>query len=233
MLCFSRIVRQVALISAMFLASLTTFAASPDQITIRLIKVPADTHDFAPIYLSGDFNGWNPIEERYRLTSNQQGQYSITLPSSLFSFTKFRLTLGGEPEFAGADDKAADMAKRPYFVTESDTGTVYVAVLSWRNRAVEVSRVTPVPFIPIKEIGPFADPGPPFLIGVFALGCVLVIPAIYYVRYRKRRGQVFLSPLDTAALTEYRAKSEELSQAVAYIRANTKELERWSRAVGR
>jgi hypothetical protein len=233
MLFFSRIVRIGALISALLLASFTALASAPDQITIRLIKVPANTPSSAPIYLSGAFNGWNAVEERYRLTPDQQGQYSITLPSSLFSFSKFRLTLGGEPDLAGVDDKAPDRTNRPYFVTESDTGTVYVAVLSWRNRAVEVSRAAPVPFVPKADKGPFADAGPPLLIGALALGCVIVIPAIIYVLNRRRRAQIFLAALDTAVLAECRAKSEELSEAIATIRADAKELERWSRAVGR
>ena len=233
MLFFSRIMRIGALISALLLASLTASAASPDQITIRLIKVPANTPGTARIYLSGAFNGWNPIEERYRLMPDPQGQYSITLPSSLFSFSKFRLTLDSEPELAGADDNASGTANRPYFVTESDTGTVYVAVLSWRNRAVEVSRAVPIPFVAKTDKGPFAESGPPFLMGIFALGCVLVIPAAIFLLDRRRRGQVFLAALDTASLAECRARSEKLSEAIETIRADSKDLERWSRAVGR
>lgn len=233
MLFFSRIVRIGALISALLLASFTAFASSSDQITIRLIKVPANTPGDAPIYLSGAFNGWTPMEERYRLIPDQQGQYSITLPSSLFSFSKFRLTLGGEPELTTADDNAADKANRSYFVTESDTGTVYVALLSWKNRAVEVSRVVPVPFIPKTDERALAELAPPFLFGFFALGCVIVIPATIFILNRRRRAQIFLAALDSASLAECRAKSEKLSEAIETIRADAKDLERWSRAVGR
>jgi len=228
MLRFSRIVRLGALIGAILLASLTASAASPDQLTIRLVKVPANTPDPASIYLAGDFNGWNSIDERYRLTPDAQGQYGITLPPGVRGLDKFRLTLVGD--LAESDDKATDMANRPYFVTESDTGTVYVAVLSWRDKSVEVSRGAPVSFV--AKVNEPAFAGPP-LIGIFALVCVIVVPAIIYLLHRRRRAQILLAALDTTSLAECRAKGEELSEAIAEIRATSKELERWSRAVGR
>jgi hypothetical protein len=212
----------------MLLASLTASASSPDQLTIRLVKVPANTPDPASIYLAGDFNGWNSIDGRYRLTPDAQGQYGITLPPGVRGLDKFRLTLAGD--LVGKDDKATGLANRPYFVTESDTGTIYVAVLSWRNKSVEVSRGAPVSIIAKVTEPSFAQTD---LIGIFALICVIVVPAIIYLLHRRRRSQILLSALDPTSLAECRAKGEELSEAIAEISATSKELERWSRAVGR
>ncbi len=237
---FSRLMRQVALISAMLvLVSLNPAHAEPaassdktGQLTIRLVKLPSNTPRDASIFLAGDFNGWNSSDDRYRLTPDAQGQYGITLPASVRDLGKFSLTLGAAPEPVGTNVPGGESTDHPYLIMESETGTIYVAVQSWRGKAVQVSRGTSPPTA-AKSV--FSNDGlfEKNLVGFFALGFVIVIPGIIYIRHLKRREQVLLSAIEVNALAEYKAKGKDLSDAIATLRSNSKELERWSRAVER
>jgi len=227
-----RFVRQAAAISALFvLTSLSAAVAEPadpaSQIAIRLVKLPSNTPPNAAIYLSGDFNGWSPLDERYRLTPDAQGQYGITLPASVHDLDKFKLTLGQEPGPADTD------AKWQYLISGSETGTLYLAVQSWRDRSVQVLRGVSSQGAAgntFKGAGLFESNVIPFL----ALGLMIVIPVAFYIRYRRRKDQILLlSAIEGISPSEYSAKGKDLSEAIAALRSNSKELERWSRVVER
>jgi len=231
MSAFSRIVRRAVAICAILLlvslhAAIAIAADSPGPLTIRLIKLPANTPQGATIYLSGDFNSWNPTDERYRLTPDPQGQYGITLPAAVHDLGRFTLTLEQEPGPGDAD------ANWQYLVTETETGTIYVAVQFWRDRTVQVTRGTASPSTATgapAQGGLFENNVIPFL----ALAIVLTIPVIIYFRHRRRKEQILLSATEASSLAEYGAKRKHLLDAVATLRSNSKELERWSRAVKR
>jgi len=231
-----RFVRQAAAISALFvLTSLSAAVAEPadpaNQITIRLVKLPSNTPPNAAIYLSGDFNGWSPLDERYRLTPDAQGQYGIILPASVHDLSKFKLTLGEQPGPAETD--AQTDAKWQYLISGSESGTIYLAVQSWRDRSVQVLRgVSPLGAArnTFQGAGLFESNVVPFL----ALGLMIVIPVAIYIRYRRRKDQILLlSAIEGISPSEYSAKGKDLSEAIAALRSNSKELERWSRVVER
>jgi len=233
---FSGIVRRVAVISAIFvLASLNAAAAEPGdaagQLAIRLVKLPSNTPPNAAIYLSGDFNGWNPLDEHYRLKPDEQGQYGITLPTSVHDLSKFKLTLGQEPDPSETD--AQTDAKWQYLISGSETGTLYLAVQSWHDRSVQVLRgISPQSAAKntFQDAGLFENNIVPFL----ALGLMMIIPVAIYVRYHRRRDQIMLlSAIEGISPSEYSAKGKDLSEAIAALRSNSKELERWSRVVER
>jgi hypothetical protein len=207
-------------------------AASADksgQITIRLVKLPANTPRNATIYLAGDFNGWNASDDRYRLTPDFQGQYGITLPATVGALSKFTLTLKEEPDPAVS---GADSLSRPYLIMESEAGTIYLAVQSWSNKEVRVTRGSYSPTM-FKRVfshgGLFENNVVPFI----ALGLVFIIPGIIYIGHLKHREQVLRSVIEETSLAEYQAKGKDLSEAIAALQSNSKELERWSRVVER
>jgi len=236
----SRFVRRAALISAMLvLASLNAAsaesAASADksgQLTIRLVKLPANTPRNATIYLAGDFNGWNASDDRYRLTPDPQGQYGITLPATVGALSKFTLTLKEGPDPVETAVSGPDSLSRPYLIMESEAGTIYVAVQSWSNKEVSVTRGSYSPTV-FKRVfshgGLFRNDVVPFI----ALGLVFIIPGIIYIGHLKRREQVLLSVIEETSLAEYQAKGKDLSEAIAALQSHSRELERWSRAVER
>jgi len=234
----SRLTRKAAVILAMLVlisqnqAGAETVAPSDrtSELTIRLVKLPSNTPRNATIYLSGDFNGWNPSDDRYRLTPDPQGQYSITLPTSIRQLSKFNLSLGEDP--VGTNANGADENARPYLIMESETGTIYVAIQSWRDKEVKVSRLPLSPTLATKVRHGFGLEEYNFL-GFCGLLFVIIIPGIIYILHLKRREQALLSANDITSLAEYQAKSKELSEAIATLQSNSKELERWSRAIER
>ena len=66
----------------------------PAQVTFVITSLPANTPPQDNIFIAGDFNGWNPGDENYKLTVNNNGNWSITLPQSTegtrinFKFTR-------------------------------------------------------------------------------------------------------------------------------------------------
>ncbi len=62
------------------------------QLTILVTTIPANTPVGSQIYMAGNFNNWNPGSSTHVLSTNQQGQYFITLdlqPMQLqFKFTR-------------------------------------------------------------------------------------------------------------------------------------------------
>lgn len=51
------------------------------QVTFVLDSVPDYTPAEGPVFIAGDFNGWNPGNPSQALQKNQSGKWSITLPS--------------------------------------------------------------------------------------------------------------------------------------------------------
>lgn len=61
--------------------------------TLR-IQVPASTPPSDKVYLTGNFNDWNPKDERYVFRPGKNGYYLATLPSDLGENTEFKITRG-------------------------------------------------------------------------------------------------------------------------------------------
>lgn len=74
-------------------AFLITFSLpSLAQITFRITSWPASMPMNDPIYVAGNFNGWQPGLAEYRVQPRADGSYSLTLPSTTgrleFKFTR-------------------------------------------------------------------------------------------------------------------------------------------------
>ena len=101
---------------------------SSSQVTFKITDVPENTPDDASIYISGDFDGWTGGSEPYRLESEQEGSYSITLSQQSGSI-QFKFTLGSWAMVEkGANGE--EIGNRRYTFGESHD-TVEVAILNW------------------------------------------------------------------------------------------------------
>lgn len=62
------------------------------NVTFIITKIPESTPSDANIYVAGDFNGWFPDIEKYRLKQNKNGTYQITVeveePVFEYKFTR-------------------------------------------------------------------------------------------------------------------------------------------------
>ena len=53
---------------------------SCQQVVVQVDDIPSNTPKDQPIYITGNFNNWDPGEERYRLELNADSSYTIQLP---------------------------------------------------------------------------------------------------------------------------------------------------------
>lgn len=69
---------------------------------IVIDQVPLNTPEGSNIYITGNFNNWDPGDEKFRLTHNPDGTYSIDLPRGVgqveYKFTRGDWTRGEKNE---------------------------------------------------------------------------------------------------------------------------------------
>ena len=59
-----------------------------------VVSVPEYTPQNASVYIAGDFNGWNPKDERFRLQKLQDGRWAINLTFPYGTVINFKFTRG-------------------------------------------------------------------------------------------------------------------------------------------
>ncbi len=98
------------------------------QVTIVVNKLPEDTPDNAPIFVSGDFEDWTGGQEQYQL-QQVNGMYQITMPkteSLLFKFTQ------GSWQSVECNKKGEAIDNRTYR-SSKETDTIYAEIEGWTH----------------------------------------------------------------------------------------------------
>lgn len=98
---------------------------------IKVVDLPRSTPPDAPIYIAGNFNGWTPGDQRYRLRQQNDGSYSITL--SIYSkLTEFKFTRGNWPTVEGK--RNGRLRANRWFVFDRDAPKeLTVKIKSWED----------------------------------------------------------------------------------------------------
>jgi len=103
------------------------------QVTFLVESIPSYTPVAHPIYIAGDFNGWNPGNPAQALQQNQAGQWWITLPAKtagtamLYKFT--RGSWATVEKGAGGEE----ISNRSYTFSVPDT--VLINILNWADHS--------------------------------------------------------------------------------------------------
>lgn len=78
-----------SIVSVIFLILMLTSCYRQEVI---LEQIPANTGDNAVIFITGNFNRWDPGDPRYKMQRNENGTYSISLPRGIgeleYKFTR-------------------------------------------------------------------------------------------------------------------------------------------------
>jgi hypothetical protein len=100
------------------------------KLTILLTALPKNTPTGAAIYLTGDFNGWQPASENYRF-KNQNGQLLLHIPYFTEEYGEFKITRGDwSNEFSSAHGRVlANQA----FRRNLSKDTLYIRVDGWKD----------------------------------------------------------------------------------------------------
>ena len=110
------------------------------QLTVKLLTIPGNTPENSCIYVAGDFNNWNPADEKYVLEPLKDGTYEIQINIKSENIA-FKFTLGswekGECSMDGSDIK-----NRQAETAMADT--IYLTVRAWKNDIKKSSKMANV-----------------------------------------------------------------------------------------
>ena len=106
-------------------------AARPVTVTFT-VKVPASTPAKSPVFIAGDFQGWNPAGTR--LTQVDATTWSITLPFTEGNTPQYKY-VRGTWNAVEKDAACAEITNRTFTVAFGTDGTMQVAdtVAKWRD----------------------------------------------------------------------------------------------------
>jgi CubicO group peptidase (beta-lactamase class C family) len=107
-------------------------------LAIRL-TVPKNTPKDAAIYVAGSFNHWQTNAADYRLAAAEDGQYEITLPSSVRGKIEFKFTLGSWDR-AELDAAGAETSNRSFVVPDAPA-TYSGAVQAWHMPSATIDQL--------------------------------------------------------------------------------------------
>ncbi|MBC8485246.1 MAG: hypothetical protein H8D45_04305 [Bacteroidetes bacterium] len=77
----------------LFLAISLMALSACKKAVVRVDSIPSNTPKNQPIYITGNFNNWDPGEERYRMQLNDDSTYTVNLPPG-FGTVEYKFTRG-------------------------------------------------------------------------------------------------------------------------------------------
>lgn len=113
---------------------LFTFALGACQkVTILVERIPAGTKPNEKLYLTGNFNYWDPADANYQLVPNGKGQYLVTLPAG-WGTVEYKFTRG---DFTTEEtNNCGDpLANRKLEIGEADT--LRLEIESWKDQGLK------------------------------------------------------------------------------------------------
>jgi hypothetical protein len=110
---------------------LLLLASACKRVVVTVDTIPGNTPSGQPIYITGNFNNWDPGDESYRMTLNADSTYSIALPPG-FGTIEYKFTRGDwttvEKDICGYE-----IDNRSVVISEIDTAVD--AIESWNDLA--------------------------------------------------------------------------------------------------
>lgn len=121
--------------SLLILLSTLVLAACNDATTIYISSLPANTPPGEPIYITGNFNNWNPGDQHYQLKRDNEGGATVEIPGGI-GHLEYKFTRGdwNREEV----DSCGDIIDNRYIADIKDVAgrTVEVEIAQWKDHAV-------------------------------------------------------------------------------------------------
>lgn len=110
---------------------LVQLLAAQHKVRFFIQSLPEGNKQTESIYLAGNFNGWNPKDERARFSMDQKGNYllSLDLPAGMY---EFKITRGGWDKVECK--KSGDNIANRFFKLESDTSFT-IDIEAWQDKS--------------------------------------------------------------------------------------------------
>lgn len=137
---------------------LALLTASCREVVLRVEGLPSNTPAEAAIFVTGDFNHWDPADQGFRLTHNEDGTYYVTLPRGMGA-TGYKFTRGDWTTIE-RDPCGHEIANRiADYLNTSDT--VRISIGSWKDLGpTNCNRVV----LRIKSLPPETPPTDPIFL---------------------------------------------------------------------
>jgi hypothetical protein len=106
--------------------------ARPDGPPVKVIveSVPASTPENANLYIAGNFNNWNPEDERFIMKKNPEGTYYFDVPRAEYSL-EFKITRGSW-RTVETESNGEDIENRVY--TYKEVKEIRIEIEGWKDR---------------------------------------------------------------------------------------------------
>ncbi|NJF25890.1 phosphonate ABC transporter ATP-binding protein [Thermococcus sp. Bubb.Bath] len=112
-------------------SSSTSSQTGPKEVTVTfIVSVPKYTPKNSSIYIAGDFNGWNPGDERYRLKPLPDGTWAINLTFPYGKVIQFKFTRGSW-ETVERGPSGGEMPNRVFAFLSG--GVKHFTIYNWRD----------------------------------------------------------------------------------------------------
>lgn len=100
------------------------------QITVVISQLPENTPPYQPLYLTGDFNGWQPADEHHRFKM-VNGKPMLNITYFTENYNSFKVTRGDwEKEFCGEKGRIlADQSFRKHLKND----TIFIQIKGWKD----------------------------------------------------------------------------------------------------
>lgn len=114
-----------------YLSLLLLAASCQEPLVLNIEQLPVETPMHSPIYVAGNFNGWNPGDPSFRVKRTATGGGTVEIPRGIghieFKFTR------GDWASVEVDSCGEDIDNR--YVEDLDVNQVDVSIDQWQDRA--------------------------------------------------------------------------------------------------
>ena len=100
------------------------------EVTVVIAGLPETTPENDDLYITGNFNGWNPKKNRHRFDKDNKGNYLLNLRRDHYTL-EFKITRGSW-ESIEVDQYGSDIGNRFYYYKDIDT--VFIDIANWKDR---------------------------------------------------------------------------------------------------
>jgi alpha-glucosidase len=123
------------------------FASTQTLVCIEVSQIPNDTPKDAKIYVAGDFNTWNPKDEKYQLKKDSTGYWRVCFITDTPTLG-FKFTLGSW-ESVENNAKGQDISNR--ILDTSKQKTYQANIQSWNKADYSPQKSTASPQVKVLE----------------------------------------------------------------------------------
>jgi len=112
-----------------FILVATLFFASCKQVVVTIESIPENTPKDQPLYIVGNFNNWDPGDEKYRMQLNNDSTFSISLPPG-FGTLEYKFTRG---DWTTVERNICGYAIDNHQIVIGETDTMTNSIESWND----------------------------------------------------------------------------------------------------